>query len=656
MNACKRIRLKHSGNALRRLPFRNASAAAWPSHATPGSAGAQVEQTQHGRADQFPERSETRSRFSSKSSQTAQRLAAIVFLGLFVLGICVESTAQAVGGRFQNFSTVDTDSSGRKARLKGSDAERRKDGKILIKGLHIETYREGDKLDMIVEAPECIFDPEKKVASSDGPLKVRTADQRFAIAGRGFRWQQLDSSLAISNDVHTVLRKTLLSPTNAPVAGTPVAGIAAPQRPDQNLATNEVIEIVSNSFLHKPDTAIFSGAVRASEPQGELTCDLLTAAFHAKSGGLEKLTAEKNVRIHQGDIEATGDLATYNASEDLVALSGHPRWKLDRREGSSDHLVVNRRTREVRAEKNVRMKLPSANLLPPDFFATGRTNLAASRTNTFVEIVADSFLYRSNSALFERNVHVQEVQSALRCTTLELVASKPNGQPEKMIAEGNVHLTREKNEVRSEKAVFEVARDTLTFSGSPRWKWDEQEGSARRLVVYPKASRFEASEAVHLRVPFAAASALNLGGRHATNALAPAGDPRFLEILAEHLDHEPKLTKLQRNVRVKDAGREMTCAAVSIRYREAGGEISQIIADEDVVITEGARQASGRKVIYDLASGQLNFLGAPRFTSPDRTLVAQQLELNTTNNTFRVKGDFTIVMRLKSTNAVERSP
>src|SRR5436190_7847324 len=102
-----------------------------------------------------------------------------------------------------------------KSLLQGSEAQPTPDGKYLIRSAKLQTFRPTGETELIVEAPDCLYDPAKHSATSPSRLKVQTADRLFSIEGEGFLWQQTNSLLFISNKVHTLADPALLSKTNA---------------------------------------------------------------------------------------------------------------------------------------------------------------------------------------------------------------------------------------------------------------------------------------------------------------------------------------------------------------------------------------------------------------------------------------------------------
>jgi hypothetical protein len=92
-----------------------------------------------------------------------------------------------------------------KSRLSGAEASPEPGGLLVVKQLKLETFDLNGKSEIVVDAPECVYDTLNGVATSPGQLQVRTGDGKFHVEGRGFLWRQSDSFLTISNRVRTVI-------------------------------------------------------------------------------------------------------------------------------------------------------------------------------------------------------------------------------------------------------------------------------------------------------------------------------------------------------------------------------------------------------------------------------------------------------------------
>ena len=115
--------------------------------------------------------------------------------------------------------------------LEGTRIDPQPDGRILITDAKYRTLRETGEGDMAVQAPQCFYDRDQRSINSSGPIHVQTADGRFSIEGEGFLYQQTNSTLQVSNRVHTIIQAGLLSPqpatnrSNKPVEAAPAMDI-----------------------------------------------------------------------------------------------------------------------------------------------------------------------------------------------------------------------------------------------------------------------------------------------------------------------------------------------------------------------------------------------------------------------------------------------
>jgi hypothetical protein len=92
-----------------------------------------------------------------------------------------------------------------KSILSGAEALPQPGGLLIIKQLKLRTFDPDGKPEMVVTAPECIYDTLGGTARSAGPLQLQTGDGKFHVEGEGFLWRQTNSFLTISNNVRTVI-------------------------------------------------------------------------------------------------------------------------------------------------------------------------------------------------------------------------------------------------------------------------------------------------------------------------------------------------------------------------------------------------------------------------------------------------------------------
>ena len=93
-----------------------------------------------------------------------------------------------------------------KSRLSGAEAQPLPGGLLAIKQLKLEVFRPNGDPEIVVNAPECIYNQFEGTASSPGRLEVQTGDSRIRVEGEGFSWRQNDSFLTISNQVRTIIK------------------------------------------------------------------------------------------------------------------------------------------------------------------------------------------------------------------------------------------------------------------------------------------------------------------------------------------------------------------------------------------------------------------------------------------------------------------
>jgi hypothetical protein len=142
-----------------------------------------------------------------------KRIAKKILLAAAILfaAISSERAQQNVTGRANNFTSVEyfdpPNHKQMKMRLSGADAQPQpaNNGALIIKKMKLETFNPDGSTVIIVEAPECVYDTMKGMASSPGHLQLRSGDGKLRMEGEGFLWRQSDGLLTISNDVRTVI-------------------------------------------------------------------------------------------------------------------------------------------------------------------------------------------------------------------------------------------------------------------------------------------------------------------------------------------------------------------------------------------------------------------------------------------------------------------
>jgi hypothetical protein len=87
-----------------------------------------------------------------------------------------------------------------KSQVQGAHAQRLSAERYQVTAARLTTFKPDGSREVLIQAPECIYNQINRSASSAGPLQMRTADGKFLIEGVGFLWQQTNSSIFISNE------------------------------------------------------------------------------------------------------------------------------------------------------------------------------------------------------------------------------------------------------------------------------------------------------------------------------------------------------------------------------------------------------------------------------------------------------------------------
>ena len=102
-----------------------------------------------------------------------------------------------------------------KTLVSGSQATFQPGGILRVTDLKAEMFRPTGEREVIIVSPECNYDTTRREGSSTNRLELQSGDGRVRLEGVGFLWRQNESTLIISNRVHTVIR---LNPAPATTA------------------------------------------------------------------------------------------------------------------------------------------------------------------------------------------------------------------------------------------------------------------------------------------------------------------------------------------------------------------------------------------------------------------------------------------------------
>jgi lipopolysaccharide export system protein LptA len=488
-----------------------------------------------------------------------------------------------------------------KSLLEAAKARRLADGQYLCKEATLQTFTETGQRELVVRAPECVSDPSGHSANSAGPLKVQTADGKFSLEGEGFLWQQTNSSLIISNRVHTVIQPDLLEPsTKSPLTNAP--------------ATGQGIEIFSQQFEYAKNSGlgIYRDNVQVVGTNFGLASEKLTVELPMTERRLQSLTAEKDVSVDYTNvtgIHATAQRAVYSADTGLIHLTDHPTWRADRREGRGDELVIDRTNRIFQAIGNAWLKMPTEGKSNFGIFSTSNAppSNPAAATNQFIEILADRYEIRTNAARFWEHVVVkqwagEELRGKMSCVRMMATFSGSN-ELQNLVAETNVVIEDQDKRLTGGKAVYASTNAWLELTQNPRWKAGEREGRGELVRVNTQHEEMVVSGHAYLRLPaneLGQSMSLEAPNAPRKPAVKSAGT-QFGEIFCEDYSLTPALAVFRGGVHAKHPQGDWVCDQLKIRSLPANGRV--LFADRGVTFTfinEKGEKLEGRgdHVVY----------------------------------------------------------
>lgn len=137
------------------------------------------------------------------------RAARALTASLLILSAAHISAQSNVVGHASDFTSIEyyppPNQQQMKSRLSGAEAQPLPGGLLAIKQLKLEVFKPNGDREIVVNAPECIYNQFEGTASSPGRLEVQTGDSKIRVEGEGFSWRQNDAFLTISNQVRTVI-------------------------------------------------------------------------------------------------------------------------------------------------------------------------------------------------------------------------------------------------------------------------------------------------------------------------------------------------------------------------------------------------------------------------------------------------------------------
>ena len=478
--------------------------------------------------------------------------------------------------------------------LESAKVQPQQGGKILMTDAKLKTFSTNGTLELLAQSPQCIFDSNQRTASSPEPLQLETGDRRFFTEGQGFLWDQTNSTLLISNRVHTITWKDLL--TSPPSTSSRRSNQAA-----------DAIEVFSDRFGYDRNSGLVSyhSHVRVTGTNLQLTANHLYLELPAPGASFKSIVAEGDVVIQRGDLHATGDRAAYSYSTSAMTITGHPAWSMGPREGRGDELVLDRTNNLFRATGHAYLKLPRDSTGPTLLLNPKPVSTASPEPEArFFEITSDSYELSTNLAVFRDHVHSSELadgvpQGKLNCGLMTLWFSGSN-QVQRVVAFEDVVAEQNEERITANKAVFSATNPAVEFTGKPAWQSGRRQGSGDVLILDRLSHEMKVQGNARAKLPASQFQIVAMNRAAASTNTGPAvADLRFVEISSDDYDLREDLSVFHGNVRVKDPRGRLSCDLLNVTSSQTPGDESRNAVAE--------RKQNRVEIVWVDAKGQTNF-------------------------------------------------
>lgn len=488
-----------------------------------------------------------------------------------------------------------------KSLLEGAKARSLSNSVWLLTDVTVTTFRLTGEPDLIVNAPQCVFNQVSHAASSAGPLHAQMADGSFSIEGEGFFWQQTNSSLIISNRVHTTVHPKALAPETGKPAGAPTDKQVQP------------MEIFSRSFdyTNSSGLAVYRGGVQVVGTNLNITSQELTVDLPMADRQVRRITAERNVIIDYTNVtavRATGEQAVYGTDTGLIRITGSPTWRADERQGRADELVIDQTNRIFEANGNAWLKMPGQKGGTFSFLSSSNVPAAgpSGGTNRSIEVWSRSYEFRTNWAVFRENVRLEDlsdnqVRGKMSCEWMKASFSGSN-ELQNLIATTNVVIEGDERRMTGGRAVYTGTNGWLELTERPAWKAGPREGHGDLVRVLTQGEEMLVRGNAFLRLPANELGSPQAAGAPATPKKATAPSvPQYAEINSREYTLRPEIARFEGTVRVKHPQMDWVCDHLTVRSLVENGKV--LFAEGGVVFDlagdKGQKvHGTGENVVY----------------------------------------------------------
>lgn len=539
-----------------------------------------------------------------------------------------------------------------KFKLTGTEARPQPGDRVLLTNMKLQSFRLNGEREIVIEAPECLYDKPARRAGSPGRLQVQSGDGRFRIAGEGFVWLQDEKSLVISNNIHSTIQQS--KPNAAP------------------------LEITSSWFEFNADKrrGVFHENVHGADAEVEFTCGQLAASAPAGQS-FDLIEAEQALEI-KGKTDgrrATAERGVYHRAQDQVELIGDATWLVGQKSGRADRVVARQADQSFEATGKVAMKMPREALgAAGGLLSASNAPAVSAGQSSLVDLFADRFSSRSNQVVAEGAVRLLDATNQLSCDRLEARSGEAASGNETAVASGHVIVERGGGSIRAERAIYAEANKTIVFTGEPHWQQAQLTGRADRVTIGTLSGEVLAENDVAVKVALTSGGSAFLdffptaetntnrapqpvevfsrllrvkerlavfsGGVHAHQGPQTGSEPRLrsekLEVRfgvngrgAESLQAVQAVVFEQGVPGVTNGPsmyRRMDANTLAANADAATGEMAELVAEGGVRIEQPGSVARGSRAVYARSTQVLKLLGNPSLETP-QVIISEANEL-----------------------------
>jgi lipopolysaccharide export system protein LptA len=531
-----------------------------------------------------------------------------------------------------------------KSLLQGSEGRTLPAGKMLVEKAKLQTFKENGEHELLILAPQCVYDSGQRTASSAGPIRGESADGRFLTEGEGFLWRQTgqtNSSLFISNKVHTFVQGELMA-TPPPIGQTPAQ-------------KGEPIDIFADRFSYESETGqgIYRDHVRVTGTNLNLTSGVMTVLVPMKERELKTIDAEQDVTISYKGVSAHGDKAVYSAVTGLADVLGNPTWKADQRDGGAEKLTIDRSNQVFTATGKAWLELKGQKLADVNGLAQPPSARAQSvnDTNHTIVISSDRYVIKTNSAKFDGTVLAQDkigeaTKSTMQCEMMTVDFAGTN-ELQQLVADKNVIIEQEDSGFTSGKAFYTGADRILELTDNPLWRSGSREGKGDVLRIDANQNKLTANGHAFMRLP-ASESGQPVQGSIKSDPKATNG---YAEIFSKTYELKAQEALFRGDVRLEHPRMSWRCEEVTVQGTNGEDRKQRMVARQSVafdLLSPNGEKVHGtcEQAVYDYnvtAAGTnetVELTGNPVIETTNATLRNAVIVMDRSNNKIYVPGKY----------------